>query len=133
MNSRVVAVTILAATLAACGRGQPADDQRTGDMTADAVQQARANWSAELSALVDSGNAAYSVQDYEAASSLYRRAAALEPDVTAAWFGIYMAEHARGNIAAADSAMARAQQLSPEASIIHGTPDDTIRPPSPHE
>jgi tetratricopeptide (TPR) repeat protein len=128
----MAAVIILAAAVTACG-GQARDDQLTGDMTAESIQQARATWSAELSALIDSGNAAYSAQDYEAASSLYRRAAALEPDVTATWFGIYMAEHARGNIAAADSAMARAQQLSPEASIIHGTPDDTSRPPtSPH-
>lgn len=119
------AVVLAALLSAACSPGQPPGDQRTGDMTAESIRQARANWSAELSALIDSGNAAYSAQDYEAASSLYRRAAALEPDVTAAWFGIYMAEHARGNIAAADSAMARAQQLSPEASIIHATPADT--------
>jgi hypothetical protein len=45
--------------------------------------------------------------------------------VTAGWFGIYMAEHARGNIAAADSAMQRARMLSPEASLIGG-PDDTL-------
>jgi hypothetical protein len=40
-----------------------------------------------------------------------------------------MAEHARGNIAAADSAMARAQALAPEASLIHGGPGDTTLPP----
>jgi tetratricopeptide (TPR) repeat protein len=128
VNTRVKAAALAVALLSACGPAQPPGDQRTGDMTADGIQQARANWSAELSALIDSGNAAYSAQDYESAASLYRRAAALEPDVTAAWFGIYMAEHARGNILAADSAMARAQQLSPEASIIHATPADTGPP-----
>jgi hypothetical protein len=121
----MMAALIAATALGGCRRDDAPGDQRTGDMTSESIQQARAGWSPELSALIDSANAAYSAQDFETASGMYRRAATLSPDVTAAWFGIYMAEHARGNIAAADSAMQRAQQLSPEASIIHGTPADT--------
>jgi tetratricopeptide (TPR) repeat protein len=113
-----------AAALSACR--QDPGDQRTETVTPRTMEQARANWPEGLAAAVDSGNAAYSAGDYEEATAQYRRATEIAPDVTAGWFGIYMAEHARGNIAAADSAMQRARQLSPEASLIHGAPGDTV-------
>jgi tetratricopeptide (TPR) repeat protein len=121
----VVLALVGAAALGACR--DDAGDQRTETVTPATIEQARANWPEGLAAAVDSANAAYSEGDYERASNHYRRATQIGPDVTAGWFGIYMAEHARGNIAAADSAMQRARALSPEASLIHGAPDDTMR------
>jgi tetratricopeptide (TPR) repeat protein len=112
-----------AAALGAC-REDPGD-QRTETMTPQTIEQVRAGWPEGLADAIDAGNAAYSAGDYEEASMQYRRASQLGPDVTAGWFGIYMAEHARGNIAAADSAMQRARMLSPEASLIGG-PEDTL-------
>lgn len=119
-----------AAVLGACRQDVP-DDQRTDTVTPRTVEEARANWPDGLAAVIDSANAAYSAGAYERASGLYRRATEIGPDVTAGWFGVYMAEHARGNIAAADSAMQQARALSPEASLIHGGPDDTLPPGHP--
>jgi tetratricopeptide (TPR) repeat protein len=123
MRKMLVLALAGAAVLSAC-REDPGD-QRTETVTPRTMEQARAGWPEGLAAAVDSGNAAYSAGEYEAASAHYRRATQLGPDVTAGWFGIYMTEHARGNIAAADSAMQRARQLSPDASLIHGAPGDT--------
>jgi cation diffusion facilitator CzcD-associated flavoprotein CzcO len=124
-NFSLVLVAVLA--LAAC-RQDRADDQRTDTVTPETMEQARANWPAGLSEIIDSANAAYSARDYDRAATLYRQGADMAPNVTATWFGIYMTEHARGNIAAADSAMARAQALAPGASLIHGAPGDTALP-----
>jgi tetratricopeptide (TPR) repeat protein len=127
MTLGVVAVAVLAGCRQDAGTG----DQRTDTVTPQTIEQARANWPAGLAEVVDSANAAYSAGEYEEASRLYRRGTQLAPDVTATWFGIYMAEHARGNIAAADSAMQRAQALAPGATLIHIGPDDTLPPGHP--
>ena len=113
--------------MTACGRESSQADQRTDSVTSAEVLAARADWPAGVSALVDSANAAYTSQDFVQASALYRRAAERGPRLPAVWFGIYMAEHARGNKAAADSAILRAQQLAPGASLIHAAPADTGR------
>jgi hypothetical protein len=117
---------VAASALLGCRQDGLRDDQRTDTVTPQTMEQARANWPAGLSEVIDSANAAYSAGDYEGAARLYRQGTTIAPDVTATWFGIYMAEHAQGNIAAADSAMARAQALAPGASLIHGGPDDTL-------
>jgi len=83
---------------------------------------ARADWPAGVAPQVDSGNAAISAQDYAAALRHYRRAAELGPQVSAAWFGIYAAEHARGNITAADSAILRARELVRDTTPSLGSP-----------
>jgi tetratricopeptide (TPR) repeat protein len=124
-------VLAAAGTLGACRQDGPAGDQRTDTVTPQTMEQARANWPAGLGEVIDSANAAYSAGDYEEASRLYRRGTTIAPDVTAAWFGIYMAEHAQGNVAAADSAMTRAQALAPGASLIHTGPGDTLPPNHP--
>jgi tetratricopeptide (TPR) repeat protein len=113
--------------LTACGRDEPPEDQRTDSVTSEEVKAARADWPAGVPELVDSANAAYSQQNYAQASALYRRAAQRGPRLPAVWFGIYMAEHALGNSAAADSAILRAQELAPGASLIHAAPADTGR------
>jgi tetratricopeptide (TPR) repeat protein len=129
-NRIMIAALAAAAALGGCRQDRgPADDQRTDTVTPRTMEEARAGWPEGLGQLIDDANAAYSAGNYEEASALYRRAAELAPDVTAPWFGIYMAEHARGNIAAADSAMTRAQALAPGASLIHTAPGDTALPP----
>jgi tetratricopeptide (TPR) repeat protein len=124
VRTSLTVVALAALALGACRDDAPTD-QRTDTVTPQTMEQARAAWPAGLSEVVDSANAAYSEGDYDTALRLYRRGTEIAPDVTATWFGIYMAEHARGNIAAADSAMSRAQSLAPGASLIHTAPGDT--------
>jgi Flp pilus assembly protein TadD len=124
--TRVAMTLLVMGGLPGCRR-DAADDQQTGTITPEAVAQARADWPAGVEAQIDSGNTAYSAQNFERASLHYRRAAELGPEVSAAWFGIYMAEHARGNIAAADSAMERTRRLAPGASLLHAPPADSGR------
>jgi tetratricopeptide (TPR) repeat protein len=84
---------------------------------------------AELQARMDSGNAAYRMRDYEGALGHFREVVRLEPELAAGWYGIGMTEAARGNAAAADSAMARVHRLAPEIPLEHPT---TQAPPNPH-
>lgn len=113
----VVALTVLACS--------PPDDQETGSISGDQVRQTRAELPPEMTAALDSGNAAYSRGDYQAALEAYDEAVAIDDDVAAGWFGVYMAQQALGNTEAADSAMLRAQDLAPGASLIHPGRDTT--------
>ncbi|HSJ23622.1 MAG TPA: hypothetical protein VK929_02985 [Longimicrobiales bacterium] len=132
MHSRVLAAALAAVVvLAGCRQDGVQDDQRTDTVSPRTMEDARAGWPDGLAELIDDANEAYSAGDYDEANRLYRQAADVAPNVTATWFGIYMAEHARGNVAAADSAMARAQSLAPEASLIHVGPGDTLPPGHP--
>lgn len=72
---------------------------------------------------IDSGNVAYRAGDYEAARRHFRAAAREDTTVGAAWFGVYMAERALGNAAAADSALQRAGALD-DPSGVHGGPGE---------
>jgi tetratricopeptide (TPR) repeat protein len=119
---------VVCVALVGC-RGHEADDRRTGTITAADIARARATWPAGVAAQVDSGNAAYSAQDYDRAARHYHRAAELGPDISAAWFGIYITEHARGNVAAADSAMERTRAIAAGASLLHAPGADTGRIP----
>lgn len=121
---RRTTVAFLVTSLALGGCGPP-DDQPTGSVERDAIQNARAEWPAGVSEAVDSGNAAYRARDFNGASQHYRRAIDAGPDIGAAWFGLYMAERALGNAAAADSALERARALLPGASLLRST--DTAR------
>lgn len=109
---------LVLATLLACG---PPDDQRTDSIERGAIENARADWPAGVAEAVDSGNVAYRAQDFPAAARYYRNAIAVGPEVGAAWFGLYMAERANGNAAAADSALERARALLPGASLLRET------------
>lgn len=104
------------ALLVACA---PPEDQETGTIRDQDVRQAREELPPELVAALDSGNAAYRRGAYQDALSAYRRVVDHDEGVAAGWFGIYMAELALGNPEAADSAMARARDLAPGASLIH--------------
>lgn len=118
------AVTVLAAAalLAGC---QPPEDQETGSIDREDVIQTREGLDPELVAALDSGNVAYRAGSYETALRWYQQAVDVDDDVAAGWFGVYMAQLALGNTAAADSAMARAQDLQPGASLIHPEADTT--------
>lgn len=104
------------------------DDQRTDSVTSDAVREARGGMPPALVAQLDSGNAAMRSAAHEAAARHYRRAVEIDDAVAAAWFGVYMAEHALGNDSAAVEALDRARALEPGASLLR---DDPETPPSP--
>lgn len=115
----LVAVALL---LTACG---PPEDQETGSIRDQEVRQARDELPPEVREALDSGNVTYRRGDYEAALEHYNRAVEMDDRVAAGWFGIYMAQLALGNPEAADSAMVRAQELAPGASLIHPERDTT--------
>ena len=121
---RLIWVVAGCAALVACGGAESgAEDIRFGG---DEVQEARRGWAPELTALVDSGNAAYRTGNYEDAARLFRRGTREFPHQGASWFGLYMAEHALGNMAAADSALGRAEALTPSAPEGFGTGRELI-------
>jgi tetratricopeptide (TPR) repeat protein len=101
------------ALLVACS---PPDDQETGSIRGEDVTETRENLDPALVEALDNGNAAYRAGDYQEALRYYQQA--VDTDV-----GVYMAQLALGNAAAADSAMARAQELQPGASLIHPEAD----------
>jgi tetratricopeptide (TPR) repeat protein len=121
-STRSTALTLLfGAGLVGCRHDSSDDRAAETSASADSVP-ARADWPAGVAPQVDSGNAAFSAQDYAAALRHYRRAAELGPQVSAAWFGIYAAEHTRGNLTAADSAMQRARELVRDTTPSLGSP-----------
>ncbi|HUG40522.1 MAG TPA: hypothetical protein VMM12_08560 [Longimicrobiales bacterium] len=108
---RLIRVAIAAAVaVSACGGDDGGGEIR---FEGQEVQEARRGWTPELAALVDSGNAAYRTGNYDEAARIFQRGTREFPHHGATWFGLYMAEHARGNIAAADSALGRAEALTP--------------------
>jgi Flp pilus assembly protein TadD len=70
---------------------------------------------------LDSGNVAYRAGDYDRALLHYTRVTEIAPDDATGWFGIYMAQEALGNQAAADSAIEEARRRNPGASLIRDT------------
>lgn len=117
MNSyRVVAICCCAlVALAGCRRPE---DQKTESIGAEDVRAARTELLPAARAQLDSGNVAFKAKDYERALRHYREVTRLDKETTAGWFGVYMVEQARGNAAAADSALAQAQKLQPGATLL---------------
>lgn len=107
------------ALTAALGLGCTPDDQPTGSISAEDVHGAADRFAPEVRAQLDSGNAAYRRHDWQGALGHYQAAADHDPDATAAWFGVYMAQRALGDTVAAGQALQRARELAPGASIIH--------------
>jgi len=88
--------------------GQPRGS--TGGMQSGSPQR---DLPPEVAAPLDSGNMAYRQGEYEAAAAYFRTAAQADPSgQSAGWFGVYLAEKAMGNDAAADSALSKAGDLS---------------------
>jgi tetratricopeptide (TPR) repeat protein len=103
--------------------GCRADDQRTDSIDPTSSGE-RAELPEEAVAAIDAGNEAYRTGSYEPALRHYLEAVELAPDHATGWFGVYMAHHALGNLAAADSALQRVQSLAPGASLVR-PPADT--------
>lgn len=123
--SAVVMVGVVA--LAACNdRGEDAQTQ----LDNDAMAEARTGWTPEFGELVDEGNAAYREGRYDDAAEAYHGATEMNPDVAAAWFGLHMAESARGNQEEADEALMRAEALTPGLGVGH---PDMPAGDSPHD
>ena len=123
MTSRSLVPLLLAATVGLLGCP---DDQRTDSVDPEA---ARRDLDPAAVAQLDSGNAAYRRGSSEVALRHYVRFTELEPDEAAGWFGLYMAHQALGNASAADSALARARDVAPGASLLRVRPEDTAQAP----
>lgn len=118
MKARVWMAVVTSVALAACGGEEDAPEAM--EFEGERVEQARANWPEGLSERIDSGNVAYREGRYEESADIFRRATAQNPHIGSTWFGLYMAEHALGNIEAADSALAQAEALTPGLQRVHG-------------
>jgi hypothetical protein len=120
-------LSVLASAMwAVTGCSRP-DDQRTETVDPRAVEQARTEWPAGVAAQVDSGNAAYRAGAFEISLKHFEEATRLGAQVPAAWFGLYMARHATGDLAGAESALQRAQSLVPGATLLQHSERDTLR------
>ena len=74
------------------------------------------------------GNAAYRSRDFTTALEQYEEAARLDPGAPAAWFGVYMAQQALGNEAAAEAALRRAEELDPGAPLAGSARSHSVNP-----
>lgn len=119
MRGRNWRIAVVALAALAVGPGCDRGTEGEAVPEQDPMLEARAGWPAELSARMDSGNAAYRAGRYDEAADVFRRATDQAPDEAAAWFGLHMAESARGNQAAADSALMRAEALTPGLGTGH--------------
>lgn len=106
--------------------------RRRAAAPADGEQNSRTSLPAGVPSALDSGNAAYRAGNYHAALKQFESITRQHPDVRAGWFGVYMAQRALGNQAAADSAMRRAGMGSSEAARAHGTSGGDMSS-SPHD
>lgn len=107
-------LVLMVLAMAAC---RP-EDQKTGSIGEEQVRSARHELAPATRAQLDSGNAAFRARDWERALRHYRAVIDLDQETAAGWFGVYMVEQARGNAAAADSALEKAQALQPGASLL---------------
>lgn len=96
----------------------PNEDQATGSIQQQDVREARKEMSPRMAMHLDSGNAAYRAQDFDTALRHFRAATNIDENAAAGWFGIYMTQLAKNNAPAADSALKKAQELAPGASIL---------------
>lgn len=118
--------TVLVLALAAAVSCRP-DDQRTETMDPQAALQKREDLDPRVVQHLDSGSVLFRADDHEGALREYRAATEIDPNAAAAWFGVYMAEHALGNEEEAEKALERARSAVPGATLIHPTTRDTIR------
>lgn len=117
----VWAVALVA--VAACG-GEEGDRVELGNEQQETRAGARESWSPELTALVDSANAAYAAGDYETAREIYTGITDEDPELGVAWFGLSMAERALGNEEAAQAALAEAEARNPGLGQMHDAATD---------
>ncbi|HSM62028.1 MAG TPA: tetratricopeptide repeat protein [Longimicrobiales bacterium] len=103
------------------------DDQRTETMDPQEAIQKREDLDPRVVHHLDSGSVLFRNDDHQGALREYRAATEIDPNAAAAWFGVYMAEHALGNEEAAQEALQRARSTVPGATLIHPTRGDTLR------
>jgi tetratricopeptide (TPR) repeat protein len=109
---------------AACG-GEEGERVELGEPQQQETRpSARENWSPELTARVDSANAAYAEGDYEAAAAIFTAITEEQPDLGVAWFGLSMAERAMGNEEAAQEALEKAEARNPGLGRMHEAATD---------
>jgi tetratricopeptide (TPR) repeat protein len=122
MRRWTVSVLLLAAVVSC----RP-DDRRTDTFDPQEAMQHREDLPADVLAQLDSGSASFREDDLEGALAHYTKATELAPDLGAAWFGVYMAQHALGNMEAAEAALEKAQSVNPGATLLRPTNADTAR------
>lgn len=110
---RARALIAFALLLSAC---RP-DEQKTESIGREEFREAR-ELPAQVRAQIDSGNAAIRAKRFTEARRHFNQATQADAKSKAAWFGLYLAERALGNIDAANAALARAQKLAPGATLI---------------
>jgi hypothetical protein len=126
-----VSAVVLALGLAVvgCGGGGGQSGGTASTSAADTgARVSREQVPPAVAAQLDSGNTAYRAKDYQKALGHYRQAANMAPEFTAAWFGMYMAETALGDTAAADSAKAHLGSMG-QAAGAHNMPHGGMMSP----
>jgi len=121
---RAKGALLLILTLAALGCGRP-QDQETGSLDPVRAQQRVEEMPAALRAQLDSGDVAFRARDMDAALRHFEAATRLDEGVAAAWFGVYMAQKAKGNADEALAALERVQKLAPGATLVQPPSGDT--------
>jgi hypothetical protein len=104
-NAVCIAVTAVALCATSCEERAPSEERAVSTPAKAAVINART--ARPLTALLDSGNAAFRAQNYARAKDYYLRATQLDSTFSAGWFGVYMVEAKLGNDASAANAMER--------------------------
>lgn len=117
-------VALAAVGVVACGGEQEGDRVEIGE---PARESARDSWSPELAAAIDSANALYAADDYDGAVAMFTEITDENPELGVAWFGLYMAEAARGNDEAADAALTKAEEYSPGLGRMHDAATDSTK------
>ncbi len=127
MSAKRWVVLLLALTSVTACRSR--NDQRTDTITPEQARQQREDLPPALVAQLDSGSTSFRNKNYQEALRHYQAATGINDGVAAAWFGVYMAQHALGNEEEAQKAMERVQKIAPGASLVHPapTPRDSTR------
>jgi len=73
-------------------------------------------------ALLDSGNTAFRLQQFDQALAFYAKASAAQPSHAAPWFGTYMVGQATKNAALSDSALRMVRERAPGMQAHPGAP-----------
>jgi Flp pilus assembly protein TadD len=118
MNRTLVAALVLAlAVLAGCSKTAPHGAASGAAPAADSAHATRSAIAGSLrsQALIDSGNAAFRVKDFDAAARRYASAVAIQPDDPAAYYGLGMALSRLGRDDEARVAYAKARELAARA------------------
>lgn len=127
MKTHRFIVAVLAVSAVVAATSCRPKEEKTGTISAQEAKEAQKELPPDVLAQLDSGNEAFRAGDHKAALDHYTKAKDLKSDVAAAWFGIYMAQQALGNEDAAKEALARAQKISPGATLLHPATTDTMR------